>query len=411
VSYLRRLLVRGDDSPSVDAFSRWRVSDPVSLFDSSFQYDTQGLLWFTTTTTGGTEVHLPNESSSRLRVSTTSGASVIKQTREYIRYQPGRSQLILMTAVIGAANTNVKKRVGMFDANNGIFLEQTGNGTLDVVRRSFASGSAVDEVVAQSAWNLDRLDGTGIVNPSGITFDATKTHILVIDLQWLGVGRVRIGFDLGGSVIYVHEFVHANVLTSVYMTTANLPLRYEIVATGAAGAQTDLIAICSSVSSEGGFTEERAFGFSANNGIATISVTTRRAILSIRPKATFNSIVNRGKIVLDSIDLTTAGNPALWEVVYGATLGGTPAFGSVDADSIVESDVAGTTVTGGIVAQSGYCGTGGASRVSNGSREILNRLPLVLDAAGANPTNLSLVITSFTGTVTAAGSIGWRELR
>ncbi len=412
MSHLRKVSIRADDSsPVVDAFSRLRVSDPVALFDSTFQYDTQPLLWFTTTTTGGSETHLPNESSIRLRVSTTSGASVIKQTKEYFRYQPGRSQFVLMTFVLGATNTNVKKRVGYFDANNGIFLQQDGAGVISFVRRTFVSGSAVDNVVNQADWNLDRLDGSGVINPSGITFDATKTHILIIDLQWLGVGRVRVGFDIGGTIIYVHEFLHANVLSTVYMTTANLPLRYEIAATGAAGAQTDFIAICSGVTSEGGFSEERAFNFSADNGITLVSVTTRRAILSIRPKATFNSIVNRGTIVLAEIDMTTAGNPALWEVVYGGTLGGVPSFASVDASSIVEKDVAGTTVTGGTVIKSGYCGTGGATRVSLGTKDLDSRLPIVLDPAGANPINLSLVITSFTGTVTVAGAIGWKEMR
>jgi len=233
----------------------------------------------------------------------------------------------------------------------------------------------------------------------------------VIDLQWLGSGRIRVGFNIGGRIAYAHEFVPANLLTTVYMTTANLPVRYEIVATGAAAAQTDLVAICSGVTSEGGFTDERAFYFSANNTISAISASTRRAIVSIRPKATFNSIVNRGKIVLDEMDLSSASQPILWEIVYGATLGGTPSWNSVNDSSIVEYDVAGTTITGGITIKSGYCGSGGATRFTLGATELASKLPLVLDPAGANPINLSLVATATTGTATVLGALGWKEMR
>ena len=409
MSHLRRVEIEAADSPSVDSFHRFRVSNPVSLFDCQFQYDTMPLLWEDITTTGGTVVHLPNESSVRLRISTASNASVIRQTRAYHRYQPGRSQLINCTFVMGATNTNVKKRVGYFDAEDGIYFEQQDDGALVITLRSKVSGSVVDTEVAQASWNLDPLDGSG---PSTVTIDAEKANHLVIDLQWLGVGRVRVGFDIGPAgapkIVYAHEFIGQNAATSAYMTTPNLPLRYEMVATGAAGAQTDLIQICASVISEGGFIEERAFPFSAGNGISSISVTSRRPIFSIQPAGTFNSITNRGRIQLETLDINAATQACYFEIVYNGTLT-SPSFGAVDSSSIVEKDVAASAISGGIVLFSGTVGAAGAREEK--VIDLLSKLPLVLDSAGSNPIVLSVVATAFTGTSSVSAQLTWREMR
>lgn len=111
----------------------------------------------------------------------------------------------------------IRKRVGYFDDDSGIYLEVY-NGSVKVVIRSKVSGSVVNTEVAQANWNLDKLDGSG---PSRATLDITKAQILMIDLQWLGVGRVRIGFVVNGVTYYVHQFLHANKISTVYMSNAN----------------------------------------------------------------------------------------------------------------------------------------------------------------------------------------------
>jgi hypothetical protein len=82
-------------------------------------------------------------------------------------------------------------------------------------------GGSVDNTtrrVEQSAWNGDKLDGTGA---SGLTLDLTKPQILWMDFEWLGVGNVRCGFIINGQYIVCHTYQTANVYgTSVYMTTA-----------------------------------------------------------------------------------------------------------------------------------------------------------------------------------------------
>lgn len=140
------------DSRNLDAFDRLRVSTPTTLFDTQFQYGLQALLWETVLTAGGTAVHAPNESAVLFTVS-SDGDAVVRQTHRYFRYQPGKSQAISLTCNMGVGKADTRKRIGYFDASNGLFFEQDGV-TLKVVRRSFASGAAVDVGVAQSSWNI-----------------------------------------------------------------------------------------------------------------------------------------------------------------------------------------------------------------------------------------------------------------
>lgn len=399
------------DGAYLDAFSRLRTSEAVTIFDNQFEYDTSPLLWEYTTVGGGTATHLPNESSVRLRVSTGATDSVIAQTRGYHRYQPSKSQMIVMTGVLGAGATNVRRRIGLYDNNNGIFC-QLSEGNLSFVLRSFATGSSVDTSVGQASWNLDKLDGSG---PSGITIDPSKSQIFVLDLQWLGVGRVRCGFYMNGKIIYAHEFLNSNKVSTVYMTTANLPLRYEISNLAVTTTTHDLIAICQSVISEQGVEFERSNQFSASNGTTSIAVTTRRAILSVRPAATFNSIVNRGRIAPMLTEILATTNAAFFEIVYNPTFTGTPTWTAANASSIVEysvhGDAAAGAFTAGLVVQSGFIPVGSPVSRELNVRALLSKLPLVLDAAGTNPIALSIVITSLSGTSNVQASIDWQEHR
>ncbi len=233
------------DGPNLDAFSRLRVSTPVGLFDSSFQYDLQPLLYYTVTANSGTVTHTAAYSSAKLSTAAVASSSALLQSKQYHRYIPAKSQLVVMTQIMGAAVAGITRRAGYFDDNDGVFLEQNGITDVALVRRTSTSGSPVDNRVVQASWNLDPLNGAG---PSGITLDLSKASILVIDLQWLGMGRIRVGFDIGGIIVYVHEFLNANVLTVPYMKTANLPVRWSASGNGV----SDMYATCAAVISEGG---------------------------------------------------------------------------------------------------------------------------------------------------------------
>jgi hypothetical protein len=364
-------------------------------------------VWETTVAGDGAVSHLPNESSASLTTGgTVADSKATIQTKVYHRYQPGKSQLVLCTGVFGAATENVRRRYGYFDADNGLFFEQTSAG-MHVVVRSKASGTVVDSRINQTAWNLDKLDGTGA---SGISIDWTKAQIFLIDLEWLGVGRVRFGIVLGGAIVYVHEVTHVNALSGVYMTSANLPVRAEVENTDTTAAAATMKQICTSVISEGGQEDDRAFLFSAGNGITDIAVTTRRNVLIVRPKLLFNSLTNRGQVVPSEIALVSDEN-AYYEIVLNGTLGGSPSYTSANDASIAEYDVAGTTVTGGTVVATGFVTVAGNQATGVGNNGLLGRLPLVLNAAGTVADTLSVVVTSFSGTANVSASVTWREFR
>lgn len=392
------------DTRNLDAFDRVRSSTPTTLFDTQFQYGLQPLLWETVATATGTAAHLPAESSVRLRVAAV-GDKIIRQSHRYFRYQPGKSQAVVLTGVMGAIKADTRQRLGYFDDANGLFFEQNGT-ALRVVQRSSASGAPVDTAISQASWNLDKLNGTG---PSQVTLDTSKAQIFWIDLQWLGVGRVRMGFVINGVLVYCHQFLNANALTSVYMTTANLPVRYELEMTGAT-TQTDLIQICQSVISEGGFEIERGLPFAAANGITAISVSTRRPILSIRPKTTFNSITNRGLIIPSDVIATTGTGTVFIEVVYNGTLTGA-SFASVDTNSLTESDVAATTIAGGTIIAAFYASGAPTGTRTQATASLLDKLQAItLNFDGTVPDTLSVVCTAFTGSVTVNAALNWKEI-
>jgi hypothetical protein len=390
-----------------DAFGRLRTASPISQFDYQNQYNSGALLWSTTIGGTGAITHQPNTSTVLLSTGgTASGAKVYRQTKQYMRYSPGKSLMGLMTFCLGAAKANVRKRVGYFDARNGIFLQESG-GAISLVLRSYGTGSVVDTVVNQADWNGDQLNGERV---SKTIADFTKSQILIIDIQWLGVGSVRCALEIDGAIHVMHEFKNANAIDSTYMTTANLPIRYEIENIGTAASTSTMLQICSTVITEQGSVDDGGYyTHTANTGATPKSVTTRQAILTIRPKLLLNSIVNRAKIAVMDIDLMIGGNDVMWELVYNGTIGGSPSYTDIGANSAVEYDIAGTTVTGGEIIHSGFTPAGSGQTRITSSEVVTSQFPIALDIDGANPATMTLVCTSVTGTATALCSISFRE--
>jgi hypothetical protein len=393
------LPVKFGDSPSIDAFDRLRVSNPVGLFESTQTYDTQTLVWNTDLVGGGTVTFLPNESASALTVA-ASGDSVVRQSKDYLRYQPGKSQLIFATFCFKAGDPNVRKRVGYFDTRNGIYLEEI-DGTLAWVIRSYTSGAVVEERVAQANWNIDTFAG----------LDSTQAQILIIDLEWLGVGRVRVGFVIDGIIIYVHEFLHANVTSTVYMTSAQLPMRYEIEATGAFAGGNTLEQICCSVISEGGQEEAIGYPFATIRTSLVAIGGARVPIISLRPKLTFNGAINRVQVIQRQIETLFSGNNGIGyvEVIYNGTLTGA-AFTSVSAQSVMERDVAATAIAGGEVVRSFYCASTSQARQTS-ETSILGRLPISLNIAGTVADTITICASLISGTLSGGGAFNWQEYR
>lgn len=394
------------DSENLDAFGRLRVSNPFNTFDIQHQYNKQPLFWEESTVTGGSSAHDPNRSSVKLTVDGTNNAEVVRQTKQYFRYQPGKSQYIAMTGNIGVKKTGVRQRWGYFDDDNGIFFEQDAT-NLKVVRRTKTTGSVVDDAVNQDDWNIDKLDGNGL---SEITLDTSKSNIYVIDLQWLGTGRVRLGVDMGGIILYCHEFINANDLTVPYMTTANLPIRYTIKNISAIGTSTDLLITCLAVTSEGGFNPLGVPG-AADNGVTKRAVSGELPLISIRPALTFNSITNRGTTLPKAFSLLSEDDIVFYKIVLNGSLTNA-SFSDVDAtNSIVQKDVAATAISGGLVVDSGYL-TGAKDKKEAGTvnQPLMSKLVLTVSKDASTSDILSLVVNKVNNNSDCLGGFSWIEL-
>lgn len=408
MSYLSNINIGFADTGSIDAFSRLRVSTTANLFDAQLTYNLAPLMF--EQITNGTGATIAHDATNRMALmtfsSTPTGGKAYMQSYEYIPYQPGRSQLAFVTFNMIEGVSNVLKFAGLSDGINGIEFQLDGTTKQFTVYSSTTAGT---ETVTQANWNLDKLDGTGV---SGLTLDITKTQILVIDLQALYVGRVRVGFDIDGIPYFCHQFVHANRIVYPYIASATLPIRCGMTCTGTVS--TTMNFICSSVMSEGGQTIPSGRTFSTE-GTGTAASGARSHILSVRPKTTFNSITNRSLMALEDIDLLVTGNFSIkWELVLGQAITGTTTYTDVNTTySAFEYNTAGT-ISGSpaLVVASGFVSSSAGSKQSV-SADILTKYPISLDASGAvrSMGTLSLIATGIGGSSACRATLNWMEVR
>jgi hypothetical protein len=338
----------GDGSPAYDAFGRLRVSNPLTIFDSKNVMSKNNL--FDEDLTGsGTVTYTANKSTVNLNVTTASGDKVIRQSKRVMSYQPGKSLLIFNTFVMNTQEENLEQRVGTFDANNGIFFEDYGTG-YRFVRRTYTSGSPADTDVNQSSWNGDKLDGTG---PSGYTLLPTKATILFTDYEWLGMGAVRCGFVIDGKFIVAHTFYNANNLDTVYMQTANLPIRYEIETTGTISGAAALQQVCSSALIEGGYAPQGIQQMIGTASLGGVNLTTagtfyNLATISLQSSRPYAVIVSQG------FDASAVSNSD-FEVQIRLNATPSTAFSYTTYSDNVKYDLTGTTtITGGTIIGKAY---------------------------------------------------------
>lgn len=243
-----------DQSPlgkgfSGDLFGRLKVSNPFTLFDSTHRYSQDGDFDDVILGTGSTVGIITHQSTVTLTIGSTVGCSFIRESKRIFPYQPGKSLQIMQTFVMNPPKTNLVQIVGYGSSQNGVFLKQEDE-NISIVKRTSISGVTTEINVPQYQWNTDTLTGDG---PSGCVLDLTKAQILFNEYEWLGVGSVRVGFAIDGKFIIAHQFNHANQLDSVYMTTASLPVRYEIYNKANVGSASTMKQICVSVQSNGGY--------------------------------------------------------------------------------------------------------------------------------------------------------------
>jgi hypothetical protein len=385
------LLDYGPDSGVVDAFGRQRVSNPYTLFDSSMRFDKRPDQWYEIATGGATTNFLTNASTLELKTTTASGDTVLRRTKQRFPYQPGKSLVALQSFVGAPLAPGLIQEVGYFDDNNGVMLRASGT-TLQFVVRSFTTGSVVENVVNQSAWNLETFPA----------LDFNKAQIFSADFEWLGVGRVRCGFVIDGSVVYCHEFNHANVINRTYMQTAILPLSYRINNATVQASGATFQQICCSLLSEGGYEPDGAT-YSVNHSLASVpNVSGERVTAGIRMASG-----RTGNVILPvKVDIASEStNVVAWKLRLNPTLSGVTWAPAVNGRGNVETITSASGVSGGTIVNTGI--------ISQGQSVNLNidtaiRLALGVNASGVSDT-LILTVDSEVNSK-ALGQLGWVEI-
>jgi hypothetical protein len=390
---------------NTDAFGRLRVSQPYTLFDSQNRYAADNQFDVSTTGTG-TTTFLPNEAAVKMEVTGAGVGSVLRQSYRSFPYQPGKGLLVLATFVMDSSmSLNLTQRVGYYNDQNGVFFQRV-DGVYSFVLRSYVTGSVSNvRTVNQADWNGDKLDGTG---DSGYTLDPSKAQILWMDFEWLGVGSVRCGFIINGQYIVCHTFNNANEITNVYMTTAILPVRYEIVTTTAAVAAS-MKAICCSVISEGGFEQTSIDHVARRTTVLGTIGTTFLPVVSIRLASGRTGAVvlpNRVQVLPttnQNYEVALIKNPTLTAASWTA----------VPTDSNVEFDVAATATTGGSIVQTDYVTSSGSGGTQGLSAATGYNFDLQLGATIAGVSDIyTVAVRTVSGATTGdvVGSLSFYDL-
>jgi hypothetical protein len=390
---------------NTDAFGRLRVSQPYTLFDSQNRYAADNQFDVSTTGTG-TTTFLPNEAAVKMEVTGAGVGSVLRQSYRSFPYQPGKGLLVLATFVMDSSmSLNLTQRVGYYNDQNGVFFQRV-DGIYSFVLRSYVTGSVSNvRTVNQADWNGDKLDGTG---DSGYTLDPSKAQILWMDFEWLGVGSVRCGFIINGQYIVCHTFNNANEITNVYMTTAILPVRYEIVTTTAAVAAS-MKAICCSVISEGGFEQTSIDHVARRTTVLGTIGTTFLPVVSIRLASGRTGAVvlpNRVQVLpttSQNYEVALIKNPTLTAASWTA----------VPTDSNVEFDVAATATTGGSIVQTDYVTSSGSGGTQGLSAATGYNFDLQLGATIAGVSDIyTVAVRTVSGATTGdvVGSLSFYDL-
>ena len=393
-----------------DSFDRVRSSSPVNVFDTQLQYDNHPYLWEEVVTGSGSTLHDQDRACVELITANGVSGTVIRQSRTYNRYVPGTSQEVYVSGSHGEYEAGVVKRMGYFDDANGVYIMTDGDdvGNAFAVLRSSVSGSPVETIVQAADFNVDPLDGTG---PSGVDLDPTTAQTYWVDIDWSAGQQVVVGVKFNGERVVAHRFEDQSTTSDAYMTTANLPMRYEMVSTGASAGK--MFCIAASVLSTS--IVDPGFEFSASNGSTTRTASSggELPLLSARPKALFNGIVNRTWLSpIEAVVLATGNMNAHVDLRVGGVLTGASFSDAATEFSASEFDISATAITGGVSVSQGSAASGSPA----GAIPARLLIPLALNIAGAHPTTpltdvVTVVASGIGGNAPVTASLRWKEVR
>ncbi len=386
------------------AFGELHVAELSPVLQNTFEYTVDNTALLVNTVVGGGTVTQAS-GMGIVGSSTTTASTSLLQSKQQARYHAGIGGLSRFTALWSAPVAGTEMYIGLADKvgssaafANGYMVGFDGTG---FGFHRFQNDVKITTPLAE--WK-DPLDGTGA---SGITLDTTKLNVFQIQFQYLGAGALNIYVEDSATgkfiLVETEDYANENITPSVHN-----PNFYHTMWVNNKATTSDMVLKSGSF---GFYIEGRTELIELHqpqfaSGIREkLAVTTDVAIFTIRNKASYagktNFIAILLQVILASIEASSANNLGSIRVVKNATLGGVPSYSDINTtDSVMEIDVAGTTVTNGVeLIETPLAG--------KNDKEIRNfsDLKIIL-----NPNETLTVAGSSANSATIDAGLLWREL-
>jgi len=347
-----------DWRPQFSDNNRLKVAPFQTVFFNTFQYGKETDVWDESVVGVGTATHNASSSNVVMEVGSTAGSKVVRQTKQVMRYIPGRPATLAFAIRLEAPQVGIRRRFGLFNETDGVYFEDDG-GTYSYVIRSSATGITTETRVTRENWNGEKFDGNGY---TGVTADATIQQMISINYEWYGAGGVKFNWLMKNETIVSHEFENSNVNDLVWCRSPFLPIRCEIEnVTGVAG--THYLYQGSNSLIQEGEPEKLGTLLSISNPITGTTLTNANTfypVISLRLKSDQLQAV----MLLRSLQAVTNDNTNVyWRLYQNSTLTGASWADHPDPNSFMQYDTTATALTGGTTLLSGFTIAGGASLV------------------------------------------------
>lgn len=325
------------------AFGEIRTAELTPVVQTSFVYGINTDLILTSSFGTGTITTGSALVSVHTGASTNSSASI--STIKPLKYNAGQGATSRFTALFTEGVAGNNQFVGSFDDNNGYKFGYSGS-SFGICRTQ----NGVDFFTSQSAWNIDKMDGSSnSSNPSGQLLDTTKGNVYEIKFQYLGFGSIIYSVEdsTTGLIVPVHNEQYANNNTVPSVFNPTLPIR---AFTENTTNSTDISVKCGSFS---GFVEgKRELVGPINSTFNVKNPDTSEHTITIRNKTEFRGISNQVRAYIQIFSFSSqvsgqSGDPVSIEVIKNATFGSSLTYADISTNSIIEVSTTNSTVTGG----------------------------------------------------------------
>lgn len=285
-------------------FGQLATSQKDSQISEQFSYGLPGTGVISGVTGSGSVV--PENSLLKFKTTTADGTA-FAESLQALRYIPGSMAYCFWTMVglpVGVAGT--KAMGGAFDDEDGFAIGVI-DGIMNVMRRRYNGvGDITEDLVPQTEWNIDKLDGTG---PSKLDIDFTLGQVYSITYGYLGFAPIIFSIMApNDGWVPFHRIEYPNSADVTNISLPYLPIRLEIDNTGS-GASIEVGVGSMDVGIfNGGKTESSSKFEGINLGdllITPKSFTGTDYIIALRGKAIYQGRKNKVSSLLKSISWAT----------------------------------------------------------------------------------------------------------